>query len=278
MPNLNELKLANLLKDSFGVSFDACVTETAKGIAVAARPSSDGHNMLRIECLFASTTRLQIRARPEGYSRPLFDTMAHAEMPMRQRCVRHLDQLYDNESVMGFGLLVNGVSLRDVPVSEWPAAWDTFEYRFTVFPLRAHGSKSELLDEGYEWLIDAFRPLFDLLKVSIEYNGYAEGDAKRVLFTKYERDSRNRSLCIAAHGALCAICGFDFEKTYGQIGEGFIHVHHVVPVSKLGPGYVIDPVRDLIPVCPNCHAMLHRFDPPMQPSELRDILDQRRNS
>lgn len=278
MPNLNELKLSDLLQDAFGVPFDALVADTSKGIAVAARPSSDGHDMLRIECLFTSTTRLQVHAQPEGYSRPLFNTMAHAKMPMRQRCARHLDKLFDDEHTMGFRLLVNGISLIDTPVSEWPTTWNDFDYGFTVFPLRAHGSKSEMLDEGYEWLIAAFRPLFDLLEISIEYDGYTEGDAQRVLATKYERDRRNRDLCIATHGTRCEICGFDFGKAYGPVGDGFIHVHHVVPVSKLGPGYVIDPVHDLIPVCPNCHAMLHRFEPPMQPSELRAILDQRRKS
>ena len=54
------------------------------------------------------------------------------------------------------------------------------------------------------------------------------------------------------------ICGFDFEKTYGEIGKGFIHVHHIVPVSEIGESYRVDYEKDLIPVCPNCHAMLHR--------------------
>jgi 5-methylcytosine-specific restriction protein A len=232
--------------------------------------------MLRVECLFTSATRLQVRARPEGYSRPLFDTMANANSAMRQRCARHLDELYNDTRTMAFRLLVNGSSLRDTPVSDWPSSWDSFDYGFTVFPLRAHGDKVGLLDEGYEWLVAAFRPLFDLLEVSIEYDGYAEGDAQRVLSTKYERNRRNRDLCIAAQGACCVICGFDFGKAYGPMGEGYIHVHHVVPISKLGPGYVIDPVRDLVPVCPNCHAMLHRFDPPLEPSVLRQILAQTR--
>ena len=71
----------------------------------------------------------------------------------------------------------------------------------------------------------------------------------------------------------CSICGFDFEKNYGELGKGFIHVHHIVPVSKIGPNYIIDPVKDLIPVCPNCHAMLHRTDPPMDPDVLLKILN-----
>ena len=50
----------------------------------------------------------------------------------------------------------------------------------------------------------------------------------------------------------------DFENMYGELGKGFIHVHHIVPISMIGKEYKIDPIKDLVPVCPNCHAMLHR--------------------
>lgn len=272
MPNINELRLADLLRDAFGVSFDAFVTETSKGISIAARPTSDGSDMLRMECVLTSRTRMQVEAHPESFSKPLFDTMAHAGMAMRQRSARHIDELYDDRRTMAFRLAVNGRDLRETPTSEWPESWDSFAYEFTVFPLEDHDTSAGLLDEGYDWLVRAYRPLFDLLEVSIEYGGYTEGDARHALSTKYERDARNRALCIEALGSSCAICGFDFGDVYGPMGEGFIHVHHVVPVSRIGPGYVIDPARDLIPVCPNCHAMLHRFDPPMTPQELRSVL------
>jgi len=60
------------------------------------------------------------------------------------------------------------------------------------------------------------------------------------------------------HGTACAVCGIDFEKVYGELGKGFIHVHHTVPIHTIGEEYTINPEKDLIPVCPNCHAMLHR--------------------
>jgi 5-methylcytosine-specific restriction protein A len=56
------------------------------------------------------------------------------------------------------------------------------------------------------------------------------------------------------------------------LGAGFIQVHHTVPLSSIGTEYVIDPIRDLIPVCPNCHAMLHRKTPPFSIAELRGLL------
>ena len=74
----------------------------------------------------------------------------------------------------------------------------------------------------------------------------------------YERDHKARLQCIMIHGTACAVCGIDFEKMYGELGKGFIHVHHIVPIHTIGQGYKVDPANDLVPVCPNCHAMLHR--------------------
>jgi predicted HNH restriction endonuclease len=88
----------------------------------------------------------------------------------------------------------------------------------------------------------------------------------------YERSAINRQVCIIINGCICKVCAFDFEKTFGAIGSGFIHVHHVVPVSMLGEGYLIDPSKDLVPVCPNCHAMLHKSNPPYTIEKIKKIL------
>jgi 5-methylcytosine-specific restriction protein A len=87
-----------------------------------------------------------------------------------------------------------------------------------------------------------------------------EGSLQRIWVNRYERSPEARALCIAKHGSDCAVCGFNFEKRYGEIGRGYIHVHHLVPLASIGKMYRIDPIADLRPVCPNCHAMLHRGD------------------
>lgn len=87
---------------------------------------------------------------------------------------------------------------------------------------------------------------------------YIEGASKNVFVNAYERNSDARRKCIEHHGYKCAICSFDFEEYYGSIGEKYIHVHHVVPLAEIKKEYIIDPIKDLVPVCPNCHAMLHR--------------------
>jgi|SRR6516225_3536764 putative restriction endonuclease len=84
-----------------------------------------------------------------------------------------------------------------------------------------------------------------------------EGARYQVLVNAYERDPEARRQCIAAHGTSCCVCGFTFGAVYGDVAEGYIHVHHLRPLSELGREYVVDPIEDLRPVCPNCHAVLH---------------------
>lgn len=88
--------------------------------------------------------------------------------------------------------------------------------------------------------------------------GIYEGALKTAYINSYERNPIARKKCIEHFGLDCIICGFNFENKYGKLGSGFIHVHHVVPISSIGEAYQVDPIRDLVPVCPNCHAMLHK--------------------
>lgn len=76
--------------------------------------------------------------------------------------------------------------------------------------------------------------------------------------TTYERDPRYRRQAIAVHGLRCKACELDMSEVYGELGMGLIHVHHVVPVSQFEKPKKLDPAKDLVPVCPNCHAIIHR--------------------
>lgn len=87
---------------------------------------------------------------------------------------------------------------------------------------------------------------------------YSEGHKLQVTVNRYERDPKARAACIACWGTSCTVCILDFAERYGDLGAGFIHVHHLVPLSKIGKAYEVDPREDLRPVCPNCHAMLHK--------------------
>lgn len=99
-----------------------------------------------------------------------------------------------------------------------------------------------------------------------------EGAKKTIVVNIYERDPAGRERCIEHWGSKCSVCGFDFQAAYGDIGSGFIHVHHLISLSSVGRRYRLDPVKHLRPVCPNCHAMLHHVRPPFKITELKKII------
>ncbi len=98
---------------------------------------------------------------------------------------------------------------------------------------------------------------------------YREGTQKQVFVNRYERDPKARKACIEHYGATCDICGFDFEVAYGSMGKSYIQVHHRKPLGEIGEEYSVDPVEDLLPVCPNCHAMIHGTKPARDIEEVR---------
>ena len=99
-----------------------------------------------------------------------------------------------------------------------------------------------------------------------------EGAKRTLIVNSYERNSKARQRCLEANGLICKVCDFDFEKNYGELGKGYINVHHIIPIHKVGKNYEVDPINDLQPVCPNCHSMLHRIEPPLQIEELKSIM------
>jgi predicted HNH restriction endonuclease len=84
-----------------------------------------------------------------------------------------------------------------------------------------------------------------------------EGKLLQINVNVYERNLVAKKKCIAHYGTQCVVCGFDFEKSFGKAAKGFIHVHHLVPLSEISAKYEVDPIKDLRPVCPNCHAVIH---------------------
>lgn len=95
--------------------------------------------------------------------------------------------------------------------------------------------------------------------------------------TRYERNRSARRECLNHYGPTCCVCGFQFENVYGEIGKGYIHIHHLVDVAQKSGQYILDPIQDLRPVCPNCHAMLHTQTPARSIEELRQIIVQKQN-
>ncbi|WHY79034.1 HNH endonuclease [Neobacillus sp. WH10] len=106
-----------------------------------------------------------------------------------------------------------------------------------------------------------------------EESYYTDGTVKEYYGKRYERNPENRKKAIEIHGLSCVACGFNFEEVYGERGKDFIEVHHVKPLSTIGEEVVIDPKEDLVPVCSNCHRIIHRRkDDVLTVKELRELI------
>ena len=141
----------------------------------------------------------------------------------------------------------SGISIPDAATTDLEKRWQAF--------LVARGQTPQPLPE--EVLVPS---------------SYYEGAVKTLTVNAYERDAKARQDAIAHHGLECTVCRFNFETVYGDHGRGFIHVHHQVPLSTINRRYKVDPVKDLVPVCPNCHAMLHRGSVTLTVTQLRAIM------
>ncbi|WP_258802304.1 HNH endonuclease [Pseudarthrobacter sp. NS4] len=208
--------------------------------------------------------------------------------------------LFQGTSEAGTGLIGHGVVLSETLEAEHlPDAGSGGRYAAVVFdallPL-GEQIRSDVLIEavpGIPWVDALHRPVVsvppsaepglrqlwrDLGPAAIEPTELVPGTyplnaISSIVVNRYERDPDARRVCLAFHGTQCAACGFSFEASYGDIGEGFIHIHHTVPASLLASGYELDPVADLVPLCANCHAMAHRgVSTARTVTELRNII------
>jgi hypothetical protein len=178
------------------------------------------------------------------------------------------------------------------PLTFWAVAREitlhalTTEYQFTELrPLRDHRRSDLVVESTGAPLPDEFirsyalvrTPEFLVAEHSAELAApslapLVEGAASSVIVTAYERNPLAREKCLQHYGTSCFACGFSFRETYGERITGCIHVHHLESVAARGGEYVVDPVKDLRPVCPNCHAVLHLRKPPLSIQELKTML------
>jgi 5-methylcytosine-specific restriction protein A len=126
-------------------------------------------------------------------------------------------------------------------------------------------------------LLDYLEKLINQAYLDDEYKYHLHDESRtRIVSTKQIYRSQNaKNECIRLKGCYCNICGFDFEKTYGELGKKYIEVHHITPIGKLSTaeGYDgTDPQNDLIPLCSNCHSMIHRRKEPYLPDEIKAML------
>ena len=132
-------------------------------------------------------------------------------------------------------------------------------------------------DNGFGKQFDSFLadtvPAFEK-KLSEALRDITEGERTAIDSARFERSPLARRLCLEYHGTACKICGMDFAAVYGEEFSGKTEVHHIVPLSEIGRNYIVDPVKDMIPVCPNCHTALHSKPGGVYtPEELKKIMN-----
>lgn len=106
-----------------------------------------------------------------------------------------------------------------------------------------------------------------------ETEGSYEGARKQISVNTYERDRTAHDKCLQHHGTSCAVCEKDMSEVYGPVAAGLIHVHHLKPLSEIKEDYRVNPIVDLRPVCPNCHAVIHRGKPVYKIEEVKGFLE-----
>jgi 5-methylcytosine-specific restriction protein A len=107
---------------------------------------------------------------------------------------------------------------------------------------------------------------------------FFEGSKRRITVNAYERSARARRECVAHYGPTCVVCGFNFAEAYGEVAEGFIHVRHLKQLADVDDEYEVNPVNDLRPVCPNCHAIIHRGRPMYSVDEVKAFIRNHKES
>lgn len=210
--------------------------------------------------------RLHVRFEPGKFAASLLSDMGNADVVGRsafRAVLSDCDRLGSRVSVE-----VNGLQVPFDSEALWTQSWHRVVLAIDKGQIELGTDEGEAdTNIVCRWTgrlaaaVAAVLPTEEVVEPSVR--GYREGAVTTVRFSRYERDRRNRAAAIAIHGTACQGCGLQMGERYGPVAAGFIEVHHVTPVSQIGEGYMIDPGRDLVPLCPNCHAVVHRHDPPL---------------
>ncbi|MCW1755047.1 HNH endonuclease [Rhizobium acaciae] len=170
-----------------------------------------------------------------------------------------------------------GYALRTFPMKGAPRYPDRGEHSPSTIagftPELTDGRLVVLPDGWYvSSLVDRYETIAEVVDLDEAPTSYLEGAVSSVLVNAYERNQDARRACIGHFGLSCTVCEVNFGAVYGALGDGYIHVHHIKPIHLCGGEYEVDPIKDLVPVCANCHAMIHRRRIPLTVDELRGIM------
>ena len=255
----------------FGVPFDVYTKEVHQEPTYVISPQNEMKELFTVKVYFRQNIRIILEIEPQTYAADMVHAMNSADDNKKQMFQLYLAQIEKQGATSEFQ--INQQPRNMIDSSVWSEPWKSIKYRATKIIESSNDNDYEM-KLVQEWSMLGVGLFLSLLDVSVidEYQ-HSEGKISQVTHNVYERNPVNRELCLSANGYSCKICGFNFEEKYGLLGHGFIHVHHIEMVADYGGERFINPITDLIPVCPNCHAMLHRKRPPLTPDELKAIIE-----
>jgi len=271
-------RLAGQLTQEFGLGFTAVSKQVAGGWpAFELRPVGVPREIAFAVDVALGWRSITLSLTPGAFAGPLVMAMGEADegarptfLGLARICV---------ESKAAVSLKVDGIELNPHDLSGWPSEWHRVGLSLVKSPAvvnteddAANDMELRVWVQRYLSLALSLMPVEELEpEAALNPEGLPEGASVRIEVNRYERSRINRAACIELHGDSCLVCEFNFGRAFGEAGRGFIHVHHVIPVSELGPGYRVNPASDLVPLCPNCHGMAHRFVPPASVEQLREL-------
>ncbi len=222
--------------------------------------------------------RLRIELEPGKFAKPLLVEMGNADAQGREAFRAIFQDCEQNGAEVRF--VINDRRVRVDSDEAWSTPWKRVELALNKGGLQFGTEESEAeSDIVSRWLLSFVSAVVAVLPLEEPevgedegIAGFPEGRVAEVQVNRYERDRRNRAAALAIHGTACRACGLEMGKRYGDVVAGFIEVHHVVPVSRIGSDDKVNPAKDLVPLCPNCHAVAHRREPPYSAEEIGQML------
>lgn len=269
------IELKKRLEEEFSMPFEVALSALDGEEQYICYPSNDEQMFFTVKAYIHNQIRLVVEINPQKNAGGILSEMAQADTHKQQVFFQYLKVLCGKKAKVSFTVNNGGLSEQ----TPWPEVWRFFNCRIDLVPIPENNGGSDIVDLLSDWMIQGTALILSLLTVEetssqLDTTGQQEGGVKEVLSKRYERSRVNREICLAHKGYSCHVCGFNFLEKYGSLGKNYIEVHHTTPVSEMGEGYVVDIDRELVPVCSNCHSMLHRKNPPYTVEELKEIIAQ----
>lgn len=263
----NKLKVA--LESTFLMPFDVSQHTLDGEEHYTCCPHNEDDMYFSVTVFIHNQIRLLVEIEPQKFGRDIINEMSQADVQKRKCFFSYIQMLKSQGGKVQFK--VNNENI--VNEEDWPTVWKSFSCKITKVPVEFYSATGEF-NLVCEWMQHGVSLILSLLTIddrsisSDLFPAEGEGTRHQVLSVRYERNPINRRLCLYKKGYNCSVCGTNLYEKYGAIGRDFIEVHHTTPVSMMGDDYKLDIDRDLVPLCPNCHAMIHRKTPPYTVEQL----------